>query len=325
MSWQLKILKAILRLYVKPRMGRMKFHGKSLAAARKRIEGLTKRLPMPPFAGVDPVTADSVPGEWVLGKNRDGSIADTGNVVLYLHGGGFVACSPRTHRTITTRLAKYAGCRVLAPDYRLAPEHPFPAALEDAMTAYRWLLKQNYSPARIVIGGDSAGGNLALATLLTIRKEKLPMPAAAVCISPWVNMSRPEGHAWKNRKADPMLPGNRMAEIARVVLAGEDPYNPVASPVLADLKGLPPLCIHVGTTEILFDDVKQLADNALRDGVDVTFRVFEDTPHVIHAFAPNVPEGRKALNEVIGFCREQFTRADAGEKTGGRAKKKRRR
>lgn len=306
MSWQLKLLKSILRIYVKPQMSRMKFHGRSLASARKRIEMLLKHLPMPPYAEIEPVTLDGVPGEWVRGKNRDGSLVESGRVVLYLHGGGYVSCSPRTHRSITTRLAKYADCRVLAIDYRLAPEHPYPAALEDSLMVYRWLLKNGYEAGQIVIAGDSAGGNLTMATLLTIRDSTLGMPAGAVCISPWVNMSRPEGDEWRNRDADPMLPSTRMAEIARVYLVGEDPFNPVVSPVLADLHGLPPLCIHTGTTEILFDDIKMLADNAHRDGVDVTFKAFDDTPHVIHGFAPIVPEGRSALDEVIDFCRSRF-------------------
>ena len=306
MSMQMKILNAILRAYVKRRLAGLMFSVKGLAAIRRRVEFLASLAPVPPFAVIEAATVNGIPGEWVRGKERDGSVIDTDRSFLYLHGGGYVACSPRTHRSITARLAKYAKCAVFALDYRLAPEHPFPAALEDTLKAYRGLLEMGYPPGRIIIGGDSAGGNLTMAALLAIRKEKLPMPAAAVCISPWANLSQFNESEWPNQKADPMLPSHRMSEMARVVLAGEDPFNPVVSPVLADLKGFPPLCIHVGSSEILYNDVTLLADNARRDGVDVTFRVFTNTPHVIHAFAPYVPEGKLALDEVVKFCEKHY-------------------
>jgi acetyl esterase/lipase len=262
---------------------------------------------MPPFATFETSILNGVSGEWVRGKERDGIAIAPGRAFLYLHGGGYIACSPRTHRSITARLAKYAKCDVFAADYRLAPEHPFPAALEDALNAYRGLLDSGYAPGQIIIGGDSAGGNLAMATLLAIKKEKLPMPAAGVGISPWVNLSHPMGTRLSNQRDDPMLPAGRLAELARVVLAGEDPYSPLASPVLADLKGLPPLLLHVGSTEIILDDVKLIAERAKRDGVEITLRIFEKTPHVVHAFAPYVPEGKYALNEVVEFCEKRFS------------------
>jgi acetyl esterase/lipase len=236
---------------------------------------------------------NGVPAEWVGAR---GAAAD--KAVLYLHGGGYVLGSINTHRELAARISQASGARCLVIDYRLGPEHPFPAAVEDAVAAYRWLLEAGYAPERLAIAGDSAGGGLTMATLLALRDAKLPMPATAVCISPWVDLAV-EGESMVTRvKQDPMLSREPLLAMAKHYLAGGDARAPLASPVFADLRGLPPLLIHVGDHETLLDDSVRLAERARKAGVEVELEVWPEMIHVWHAFAALVPEGREAIERI---------------------------
>ncbi len=212
-----------------------------------------------------------MPGEWIAAPNAGAERPR----IYYLHGGGYVIGSINTHRALIARLSAASGARAFAINYRLAPEHPFPAAVEDAVSAYRWLLEQGVDPATIVIAGDSAGGGLTVATLVALRDAGVPLPAAAVCLSPWTDMEG-IGESAKTRKAaDPMIdPEGGLAQ-AQLYLGGADPRTPLAAPLYADLRGLPPMLIHVGDAEVLLDDSTRLAERAKAAGVDVTLEVWD--------------------------------------------------
>ena len=244
----------------------------------------------------EPVDAGGVPAEWIAAP---GAIAD--RVILYLHGGGYVLGSINTHRAMIARIARASNARALAIDYRLAPEHPFPAAVEDATAAYKWLLAQGYKPAKIVIAGDSAGGGLALATLIALRDAKQPMPAGCVPISPWTDLEGTGDSIRTKAAKDPMVQQDNLAGSAKQYIGGADPKNPLLSPLHADYRGLPPMLIHVGEAEILLDDATRVAERAKRAGVDVQLEVWDDMIHVWHVFAKILPEGQQAIDKIGKF------------------------
>lgn len=243
-----------------------------------------------------PVEAGGVSAEWSVAAG-----VDEAKVVLYVHGGGYVMGSAGSHRDVTGRLSKAAGARVLSLNYRLAPEHPFPAPVDDAVAAYRWLLAQGISPGNIAVAGDSAGGGLAIATLLALRDAGEPLPAAGIGISPWVDMEG-TGESMTTRAAvDPVVQKEGLLGMAKLYLGDADPKNPLAAPLHADLAGLPPLLLQVGDAETLLDDSTRLAERAHAAGVDVTLKVWDEMPHVWHLFAPILPEGRQAIDEIGSF------------------------
>ena len=246
-----------------------------------------------------PMDADGVPCEWIAAPGGDG-----GPVVLYLHGGGYIMGSINTHRQLCGWIAKAAGGRVLSVDYRLGPEHPFPAAVEDAVAAYDWLLAQGVEPGSVAVAGDSAGGGLTAATLLAIRDQGKALPAAGVMISPWTDLAA-TGESLTSRAAiDPMIAGAAgLGGMSSGYLAGADPKTPLASPLYADLAGLPPLLIHVGTEEVLFDDSTRFDAKARAAGVDVTFEAWNGQVHVFHSFAFMVPEAREAIAKIGAFVK----------------------
>jgi acetyl esterase/lipase len=228
---------------------------------------------------------------------------------LYLHGGGYIMGSPNTHRSLAGEVSRAAQAAVLLVDYRLAPEHPFPAAVEDGVAWYRWLLGQGFAPRQLAIAGDSAGGGLVVATLVSARDQKLPMPAAAVCISPWSDMTC-SNESYKTRaEADPLVGSGGIGDMAKLYLQSADPKNVLASPNFASLRSLPPLLIHVGRDEVLLDDSIKLDQKAKADGVNSTLEIWEDMIHVWHAFHPMLPEGKQAITRVGEFLREQWTAA----------------
>ena len=241
----------------------------------------------------EPVTAGGVPAEWIVAP---GAAQD--RVILYLHGGGYVMGSINTHRAMIARLSRAAQAKALALDYRLAPEHPFPAAVEDATAAYRWLLAQGYKPGKIVISGDSAGGGLTLATLLALRDAKTPLPAAAAPISAWSDMEG-TGASVKTRAAiDPMVTNNTLLEMAKAYVGKGDPKNPIASPLHGDYRGLPPMLMQVGDAEILLDDSTRVAEKAKAAGVKVDLEVWPEMVHVWHIFAKLLPEAQQAIDRI---------------------------
>lgn len=269
----------------------------SPAALRTYFEGLTAAFPIPEGTRCTAVDAGGVPAEWIEMPG-----ATSGRVVLYLHGGGYVIGSISTHRSLVARIARDSGARCLAIDYRLAPENPFPAALEDATKAYRFLVASGIAPGDIVIAGDSAGGGLTLATLLSLRDAGDALPAAAVCLSPWTDLEGTGGSHFDPTIGDPMvnLPG---LQLMGQLYAGARTSDPLASPLLADLHGLPPLFILVGTREMLLDDSLRVADKARAAGVEVTLEKGEGLIHVWPLFGDGVPEAADAVKRIGDFIR----------------------
>lgn len=299
MSSQLVMVNGVLRTVVKPVIQYMSMHPKKISRRRPLLCGAAALLPVPKHVSIEPQKLGQFHGEWIHSeKNADHTKE---KVVLYLHGGGYVACSPITHRNLTTRLARYGQCRVFAINYRKSPEYPYPYALEDALHAYQWLLEQGIDPGNIVLGGDSAGGNLTLVTLLAIRDKKLPMPAGGVCLSPWTDLTVKGDSIRFNRQMDPMIPSRRVKHAARLHANGMPLDDPRLSPIFADLEGLPSLLIHVGDNEVLLSDSTRFAAKAKDSGVDVELKVWRNAPHVFQLFAGLVPQSNQSLREIGHF------------------------
>ena len=270
----------------------------TIAERRAQYERAEKVFPIPPEVKVERVTAPVAPAEWLRPPS-----AEAGRVVLYLHGGGYVIGSPRSHRHLAAAIAGAAGASALSLDYRRAPEEPFPAAVDDAVACYRWLLEQGIAPGRIVIGGDSAGGGLTVATLVALRDARVALPAGGVCISPWVDLTFSGASYETKAAADPIVRRPGIDEMARAYLGKMDPRTPLASPLFADLRGLPPLLIHVGSDEVLLDDAVQLAERAKGAGVSATLEVWDRMIHVWHWFLPMLEEADTAIQGIGRFCR----------------------
>lgn len=268
----------------------------TLQQMRDGMESAIGALPVLEGAQVNPVTAGGVSAEWV---SMPGSATD--RVILYLHGGAYTMGSPRTHRDLAARLSQASGARVLVADYRLAPEGPYPAGIEDATAAYGWLLENGITPEHIAIGGDSAGGGLTLATLLSLRDSGKPLPAVAILMSPWTDLTG-SGESMATRlEADPIIKPTDITFHVNHYAGSHDPATPLISPVFADLKGLPPMLIHVGNDEVLLDDSVRVAENAQAAGVEVKLKVWEGMWHVFQAYAMAVPEARESIDELGAF------------------------
>lgn len=271
----------------------------SLEESRSYFNERGQEFPLPEGVTIASADVGGMTAEWVRADN-----ANNDAVILYLHGGGYVIGSPTSHRHLTSAISQACGVEVLALDYRLAPENPFPAAIEDAVAAYIWLLQQDVKCNRIVIAGDSAGGGLTIATLLTLREKGIALPAAGVCISPWADLTNSsERYA---TTSDPMLTKTELDQFAQTYLQGQDPRNPFASPLFADLRGLPPLLIQVGTQEHLIGDSIGLEARAKEAGVSVTLEVWEEMIHVWHYFHPMLKEGREAIARIGEFVTAQI-------------------
>jgi acetyl esterase/lipase len=245
--------------------------------------------------------AGGVPAEWVSAPG-----ADPDRVLLYLHGGGYCIGSIATHRSLVARLSAASGARVLNVDYRLAPENPFPAAVDDGVAAYRWLLGEGADPSRVAIGGDSAGGGLTAATLLALRDAGERLPAAGVLLSPWTDLTF-SGESHRTRAdEDPMVGVDGLRLMADAYRGSEDAEHPLVSPLLADLTGLPALLIQVGTAEVLLDDATSLAKRAEAADVAVSLEVWDEMIHVFQAFAPLLPEAQQAIDRIGAYLRERW-------------------
>jgi epsilon-lactone hydrolase len=274
----------------------------SLAQRRQRAALAERWVPEPP-PGIEriPVDAGGVAAEWVVTP-----ASQENRHILYLHGGGYVIGSPSLYRQLTWRLARAGRARLLAADYRLAPEHPFPAALDDALAAYEWMLSHGTDPRRLALIGDSAGGGLAFALLLRCRDEgRLPLPAAVVALSPWTDLALTGASLSKNAVIDPFLDANGIPPIAECYLAGADPRHPYASPLYGDPTGLPPALIQVGSDEVLRDDATRMADRLRAAGCEVALEVWPRMPHVWHLFASMMPEAGRAIARVGSFIRQR--------------------
>jgi len=244
---------------------------------------------------IEAVDTESIRGEWIC----SGREPNPDHVLLYLHGGGYVSCSPRTHRPITTALVRLARCRVFSLDYRLAPEHPFPAAVDDAEAAFRWLVESGIPAANIAVAGDSGGGGLALAMMLRLRSQGHALPACAICLSPWTDLTG--GKSYRNAESCAMFKPPDIISFASMYLNGVSAETPEASPLFADLTGLPPLLIHASSTELLLDDAIRIHEKAERQGIHSRLRIFPGVPHVWHIYVGTIPEAKIALTEISHF------------------------
>lgn len=260
-------------------------------ALRETMEAATGMWPLPEGVDVEAVEAGGVPCEWVTAAG-----ARTDRAILYVHGGAYTTGSLNTHRRHVAQLSAAAGARVLNVDYRLAPEHPHPAAVEDAVAAYRWLVTVgDVAPARVVLCGDSAGGGLAVATLLALRDAGDEPPAGAALISPWTDLTFSGDSHDTRLHLDPMCSRASLTPSAEAYVGAADAEDPLISPAHGDLTGLPPLLVHVGDHETLLDDSRMLAERAAAAGVDVELSVVPEMIHVWHVFAGMVPESDVAL------------------------------
>ena len=262
-------------------------------------EQFTAQFELPEDAVFEQVGAGGVSAEWI---STPGVAED--RVVMYLHGGGYMIGSMRTHRSPLSYLSRVSDARVLGLNYRLAPEHPFPAAVEDSVAAYRWLLAEGVSPRRIAIGGDSCGGGLTIATLVALKYFGDPLPAAGISHSGWTDLAHTGDTFETNAEEDPLIDKEMLEGMAAAYLGDRSRTTPLASPYYADLQGLPPLLVQVGTAEVLLDDSLRLADRAKEAGVDVTLEVWDDMPHVWQAFASFLPEAREALDHCGQFVQK---------------------
>ncbi len=246
------------------------------------------------------VDVDGRPGEWIRP-----AAAPADRVILYAHGGGYISGSITDHRGVVAKLARRSGVATLLFEYRLAPEHPFPAAVEDSVRAYRWLLNQGFKPEQILLAGDSAGGGLALVLLLALRQQSIPLPAGAVAISPWTDLLS-RGESYVTNAAVCLSPEGTWTAFGDHYAAGQDKGQPLISPLYGDLQGLPPLFITTGGAEVLRDDAIHFADKARQAGVAVTLIVGAGLFHCYPVLAPYFPEATRAMNGICDFIRNQL-------------------
>jgi len=296
-SWQAHVAVWMVKWRVKRKLRRARDYQESRKILRP------ERYPVPEGVRIREAEVGGVSGEWVEAETG-GAKGDTSGagqpVLLYLHGGGYFACSAETHRAITVSYARQ-GFRVYAPNYRLAPEHTFPAAVEDAVAVYRGLLDAGYAPQKMTVAGESAGGGLTLSLLLTLRAQGIPLPAGATLFSPWTDLAATGESIVKNSGRCAMFDGAKIAPSAKMYLGNTDARDPIASPLYADLRGLPPLLIHVGADEVLLDDSTRLAERAKAAGVRVELKIWPVVPHAWQLAPQVIPEARQSLRESAEF------------------------
>lgn len=296
MSIRLALLNGYLRAFVRPALARVK----TPQLARRHMEKTTARLPVS-LRGINlhhetiPGPGGPIPIEW-LSSGR----ADRRRVLIYLHGGAYIMGSPKTHRMITTALARMSGLRVLVPDFRLAPEHPVPAGVDDAIAVYSWLLSHGYDPAQIAFVGESSGGGQCFATAIAARHRGFPPPACIATFSPWVDLTMSGASVTSNAARERMLPVERSDEVVGYYIGAGDPTDPVTSP-LFDEGPMPPSLIMASRAEILLDDAVRMAERLEGRGCVVTLSLWEKTPHAWPFFGMLVPESKNALEQTVAF------------------------
>ncbi|MCE9645472.1 MAG: alpha/beta hydrolase [Chloroflexi bacterium] len=283
---------------------RKTIQAKYLTIAEYRANGIkTAKLmgSIPKGISIDKFEIDGIPTEWIspADANQDKSI-------IHLHGGGYVTGGIDSHQSMCILMAQTLKIKVLLPEYRLAPEHPFPAALEDALKVYRWLLAQGYQPGNIIISGDSAGGGLSLATVLSLRDSGEPLPAAVVCMSPWADLTLKGKSHITNEKAESILRSDVLNEWASSYIDAKESDHPLISPIYADFRSFPPLLIQVGSGEVLLDDSLTLAEKTKADGVDVTLKIWDELWHAWQALGDLIPESKKAFEEMSQFVNDKL-------------------
>lgn len=291
---------SVIRLYfIKKLLHRVKAKAKyhNLVGSRRAFERLmTKFAPQLRIKGFSykPDNTSGVQCEWIIPDSYDDS-----KVLVYFHGGGYAVGSPNTHRPQVSHMLKGVGIKAISVDYRLSPEHQYPAPIEDAATVYQWLLQNGYQPENIAFGGDSAGGGVTIGTLLYLRDNNIPLPKCAIAISPWIDQTMSGESHQKNKDIDPMLISDGFYVWSKHYLGDADPKSPYASPIFHNLSGLPPIYIQVGEEEMLLDDSIRFAAKAGADGVDVKLEIFPKLFHVFHGFWLLLPEAR-AANKKLG-------------------------
>jgi len=291
--------KHLFRLQLKKRKAAWDFNT-SIPLFRQECEkGAAVFGKLPDGIEVERVTIDGIPAEWILPA---GAVKD--KVIFYIHGGGYVSGSCSDHRGPVAKFVEGSGIGALLFEYRLAPEHPFPAAIEDSLTAYHWLLDQGVAPAHIVFAGDSAGGGLGLATLLALRDQGLPLPAAAVALSPWTDLKL-TGESHRTNAGVCFSPPGMSAVCSKYYAGDNDPGLPWISPLYGDLCGLPPILIYVGGNETLLDDSTRFAEKAAAAGVDITLKIGQGMFHCYPACAPLFPEATRAMRDICTFIKKQ--------------------
>lgn len=269
---------------------------------RKRLDDLGTQYQIPTDVHIESVEANGVRVEWSSSPD-----ADPACVILFLHGGGYVSGSLDSHRPLATEIGRVCGARTLALGYRLAPEFPFPAALEDALAGYRFLLSSGIDPRHIAVAGDSAGGGLTVALMVSARDAGLPQPACGWCISPWVDLECLSESMTSKAEVDPLIQKPYLKELAQAYLNGADPRTPLASPIYAGLKGLAPLLIQVGSAETLLDDAVRLANVAGAADVAVTLEIWPDMIHAWPLFHQQVTAGRHAIARAAAFMHSRMS------------------
>lgn len=270
-----------------------------IQAARRGLDSFAAYSPPAPDIKVEKVMVGEIPAEWITAPN-----AAVDRAMLYLHGGAYIMGSLTSHRDLASKLSRATGTQVLLLDYRLAPEHSFPAPLEDALFAYRWLISSGFAAEKIVIGGDSAGGGLTLATLLSLRDAGEALPLAAILLSAWTDLEG-TGESMESRKdVDPWLAPQLVRLAPALYISDMDRRNPLVSPIYGDLSGLPPMIVQVGNDEILLDDSIRLVDRARAAGVEVEVKIFDEMWHVFQCFP--IPEAKAAIEEIGKFVVRQF-------------------
>jgi acetyl esterase/lipase len=285
------------------------------APEQRALMGGMPLAPEPALAQVrrEPVSAGGVPGEWFIPKDAP----EGGPVFLYFHGGGYVIGSVRSAAPSLAKLAVSCGARVLAIDYRLAPEHPYPAAVDDAVAAYQWLLTSGFPPARITLGGDSAGGGLTVSTLLALRDSGAPLPAGGVLISPWLDLSCTSASCAANAKYDVLPAPENERRWARAYAAGRDLKDARISPLYAEVHGLPPLLIHAGDAECLADDATRFEARARAAGVQVELRMWKEMVHIFQLVGGLTPLAEESFLEMGAFVRKVTARASPTAEAAG--------
>jgi epsilon-lactone hydrolase len=292
------LARLVIRAYLAPAFA----SENPIGPVRNSIGNVSKLALLPCGTVVEKAEVPGMNAEWVTSPGAD---RKSGKALLYIHGGAFFSGSPETHRELVARISAASGLPALVIDYRLAPEHKFPAALDDCVAAYSWLLKQGFNPKKLVIGGDSAGGCLAVMTLLKLREKNMPLPGAAVLISPLTDAVHYEGESLATRAgADPWFnPKDLGRHLSHFIGTGTN-QPAILSPVRADLSGLPPMLVQVGDDEILLSDSTRLVERAKKAGVDATVHVFDHMYHDFQMFAVVVPEAREAIAEMGAFIKK---------------------
>jgi monoterpene epsilon-lactone hydrolase len=286
------IARLALRLFIKSGYRR-----EPIEAARERFKRMEWLVPPPPRGTrTENLHIGDMPAAMITVRE-----ARLDYAVLFLHGGAYVVASFRNYGHFTWRIGRAARARVLAVDYRLAPEHPFPAALDDAAAAYRWMLDQGCKPERMLIAGDSAGGGLTLALMLKLRDEGAPLPAAAIALSPWTDLALTGASLQTNAVRDPMLVASEVPRFAQMYAGNADRQNPYLSPLYGDPRGLPPTLIQAGGDEILRDDATRMAETMKGAGCDVALQIWPGMPHVFQLLVPVLPEANAAVEEIGKF------------------------